>query len=66
MYIAVEEKGLGNINKEGLLKNKLPKGDLGGVITKLFRVISLPTRRESILLLLSSYKPYSTSFYSLE
>ena len=41
-------------NKKGSLKNKLPKGDLRGVAAKLFRVISLIIRRESILLLLSS------------
>jgi len=45
---------IGSINKEGLLKNKLPKGDLRGAATKLLRVISLSIRRESILLLLSS------------
>jgi len=45
---------LDNINKKGLLKNKLPKGDVRGVATKLLKVISLSIRRESILLLLSS------------
>jgi len=57
---------LGSINKEVLLKNKLPKGDLRGAATKLLRVISLSIRRESVLLLLSSYKPYSISFYFLK
>jgi len=50
----LEEKGLGNIIKKGLLKNKLPKRDLKGVATKVFRVISLFIEGESILLLLSS------------
>jgi hypothetical protein len=62
----LEEKGLGSINKEGLLKNKSPKGDLRGLTTKVFRVVSLSIKRESILLLLSSYKPYFISFYSLK
>jgi len=31
---------LGSINKEGLLKNEPTKGDLGGAIAELFRVIS--------------------------
>ena len=31
---------LGSINKEGLLKEELPKGDIGGTAAKLFRVIS--------------------------
>jgi len=42
---------LGNINKEGSLKNKLPKGDLRGAATKVLRVIPLSIRGESILLL---------------
>jgi len=62
----LEEKRLGNINKEELLKNKLPKGDLGRATAKLLRVISFAIRREPIFLLLSSYRPYSISFYSLE
>jgi len=37
----LEENRLGNINKEGLLKNKPPKGDLGGTIAELLKVISL-------------------------
>jgi len=61
----LEENRLGSINKEELLKNKLPKGDLGGVTAELLRVVS-PLVRESILLLPSSYKPYSISFYSLK
>jgi len=36
----LEEIRLSNINKEGLLKNELPKGDLRGVATTLLRVIS--------------------------
>ena len=35
----MEEKGLGSINKEGLLKNELPKGDLRGAATEVLRVI---------------------------
>jgi hypothetical protein len=61
----LEENRLGNINKEGLLKNELPKGDLGGATAELFRLVPY-SRGEFILLLLSSYKPYFTSFYSLE
>jgi len=61
----LEENRLGNIRKE-LLKNELPKGDLGGAIAELLRVISLPIRRKSVLLLLSSSKPYSISFHSLK
>jgi len=56
---------LGNI-KEGLLKNKLPKGDLGRAIAKLLRAISFTIRRESVFLLLSSYRPYFISFHSLK
>ena len=62
----MEENGLGNINKEGSLKNKLPKGDLRGLTAKLLRVVSLTARRGLVLLLLSSYRPYSTNFHSLE
>jgi hypothetical protein len=54
------------MNKEGLLKNKQPMGDFGGAIAKLLRVISLSIRRESTLILPSSYRPYFISFYSLE
>ena len=50
----LEENRLGSINKEGLLKNKSPKGDLKGAPAKVFGVVSLSIRRESILLLLSS------------
>jgi len=39
----LEEKGLESINKEELLKNKLPKRDLKGAATKVLRVI-LPVR----------------------
>jgi len=48
----LEENRLGSINKEGLLKNEPPKGDLGGAATALFRVISRSNK--SVLLLLSS------------
>jgi len=53
----LKKSRLGNINKEGLLKNKLPKGDLRGAITKLLRVISL-IGEELVLLLPSFYRPY--------
>jgi len=52
----LEENRLGNINKEGSPKNKLPKGDLRGAITKLLRVISL-IGGELVLLLPSLDKP---------
>jgi len=57
---------LGSINKKGLLKNELPKGDLGRATAELLRVVSFLVKRESVLLSLSSYKPYSISFYSLK
>jgi len=50
----LEEKGLGSINKEGLPKNKLPKGDLRGTPTDVLRVIPLLRGGESVLLLPSS------------
>jgi len=53
----LKESRSGNINKEGLPKNKLPKGDPRGAITKLLRVISL-VGEELILLLLSLDRPY--------
>jgi len=53
----LEESRLGNINKEGLPKNKSPKGDLKGAITELLRVISL-IGGELILLSPSLDKPY--------
>jgi hypothetical protein len=62
----LEENRLGSINKEELLKNKLPKGNLRGAITELLGIISIPIRGEPILLSPSSYKPYSISFHSLE
>jgi len=62
----LKEIRLGSINKEGLLKNKLPKGDLRRVVAELLRSIPFIVRRKSILLLLSFYRPYSISFYSLE
>ena len=51
--VKVLKKGLDSINKEGLLKNKLPKGDLRGVATKVLRVVFPIIGGESILLLLS-------------
>ena len=36
----LEEIRLGSINKEGLLKKELSKGDIGGTATLVFRVIS--------------------------
>jgi len=62
----LEENRLGSINKEGSLKNKSPKGDLRGTIAELLGVVSLSVGRESVLLLPSSYSPYSISFYSLK
>jgi len=53
----LKESRSGNINKEGLLKNKLPKGDLRGAITELLRVVSL-AGRELVLLLPSLNRPY--------
>jgi len=50
----LKEKELESINKEESLKNKLPKGDLRGAPTNIFRVVSLSIRRKPILLLLSS------------
>ena len=38
----VIENRLGSINKEGLLKKVLSKGDVGGLTTKVLRVISFP------------------------
>ena len=35
----LEEIRLDNINKEGLLKKELPKGDIGGIATLVFRVV---------------------------
>jgi len=61
----LEENRLGSINKEGLLKKEPPKGDLGGATAELLRLVPY-LGRESILLLPSSYRPYSISFYSLE
>jgi len=61
----LEKNRLGNI-KEGLLKNESPKGDLRRAIAELLRVVSFTVRRKSVLLLLSSYRPYFISFYFLE
>jgi len=61
----LEENRLGSINKEGLLKNKPPKGDLGGATAKLLGLVPY-LGRESILLLPSSYRPYFISFYFLK
>jgi len=52
----LEEIKLGSINKEGLLKNKSPKGDLRGVTTILLRVISTLSRNKSFFYLLLFYK----------
>ena len=59
-----EENRLGNIKES--LKNKSPKGDLGRATAELLRVVSFTTGRELVLLLLSSCKPCSISFYSLK
>jgi len=40
---------LGNIKKKGLVKDKLPKGDIRGVANELLRVIFFPTLVESLL-----------------
>jgi len=53
----LEESRLGNINKEGSLKNKLPKGDLREAIAELLRVVSL-IGRKPVLLLSSLDRPY--------
>jgi len=57
---------LGNINKNGSLKNKSLKGDLGRATAELLRVIPFTIERELVLLLLSSYRPYFMSFYFLK
>ena len=36
----MEEIRLGNINKKGLLKKELPKGDIGGTLTNILRLLS--------------------------
>jgi len=46
----LEESRLGNINKEGSPKNKLPKGDPRGVIAELLGVISLAGGKPVLLL----------------
>jgi len=51
----LKESRLGSI-KKGLLKNELPKGDLGRATTILLRVISFS--RDTTLLLPSLDKPY--------
>jgi len=61
----LEENRLGNINKDRLPKKELPKGDLGRATAELLRVIPF-IGRELVLLLLSSYRPYFISFYSLK
>jgi len=53
----LEESRLGNINKKGSPKNKLPKGDPRGAIAELLRVISL-VGEELVLLLPSLNRPY--------
>ena len=62
----MEEIRLGSINKEILVNEKLPKGDLRGAATILLRALSSFARRELVLLLLSSYRPYFISFYFLK
>jgi len=52
----LEESRLGNINKEGLPKNKSPKGDLREAIAKLLGVVSL-IGGKLVLLLPSLDKP---------
>jgi len=52
----LEESRLGNINKEGLPKNELPKGDPRGAIAELLGVVSL-AEGELVLLLPSLDKP---------
>jgi len=51
-----EESRSGSINKEGLPKNKSPKGDLRGAIAELLGVVSL-TGGKLVLLLPSLNKP---------
>jgi len=53
----LEESRLGSINKKGLLKNKLPKGDPREAIAELLRVVSL-IGGEPVLLLPSLDRPY--------
>jgi len=53
----LEESRSGSINKKGSPKNKSPKGDLRGAITKLLGVVSL-AGGELVLLLPSLDKPY--------
>jgi len=53
----LKESRLGNIDKEGSPKNKLPKGDPKGAIAELLRVVSL-IGEELIFLLPSLDKPY--------
>jgi len=53
----LEESRSGSSNKEGLLKNELPKGDLRGAIAELLGVVFL-VGGESVLLLPSLDKPY--------
>jgi len=62
----LEEIRLDSSDKKGSLKNKLPKGDLRRAVAELLRSISFLARKKSILLLLSSYRPYFISFYSLK
>jgi len=52
----LEESRSGNINKEGSLKNKSPKGDLRGAITELLGVVSF-VGGKPVLLLPSLDKP---------
>jgi len=51
----LEEIRSGSINKKGLLKNELAKGDLRGLTTKVFRVVSLSIKHKFFLAAASSY-----------
>jgi len=46
----LKESRSGNINKEGLPKKELPKGDLRGAIAKLLKVVSLIGEKPILLL----------------
>ena len=52
-----EESRSGSINKEGLPKNKSPKGDLRGAIAELLGVVSL-VGGELVFLLPNLLRPY--------
>jgi len=48
------------------LKNELLKGDLERATAELLKVVPFTIGRKLVLLLLSSYRPYSISFHSLK